>query len=166
MKEIHGYDGHYYITKDGRVWSSPKYRIKNGRYLKPWLVGHGYESVMLYKDKKPKKFLVHRLVATAFISNPESLLEVNHKDGDIRNNTVDNLEWVSSKENKRQAWDMGLYSHKGKKHYKTKLSEKDVLEIRRMWKDGVKQPKIAEKFGITKGSVSVIVTRKTWKHVP
>lgn len=68
----------------------------------------GYLQVDLYKDGERSKKRVNRLVAEAFIPNPESKPEVNHKDGNKSNNNVDNLEWVTKKENCRHAWDNGL----------------------------------------------------------
>ena len=92
--EIEGYKG-YYVTTDGRVWGRQKndflklIKKYNGKYLK----------VSLYKDGLKKSKQVHRLVAEAFLQNPQNKPQVNHKDENPENNTVDNLEWVASKEN-------------------------------------------------------------------
>lgn len=115
MKDIPGYEGLYAATKDGRIWAHKKKtsdgRTVHERFLKPWLIGHGYEMVMLYKDSKPTKFLTHRLVALTYIRNPRNLREVNHKDANRLNNRPENLEWCTSKENKRHAWALGLYEN-------------------------------------------------------
>ena len=68
----------------------------------------GYLLVDLYKDGERSKKRVNRLVAEAFIPNPDNKPEVNHKDGNKSNNNVDNLEWATKKENCRHAWDNGL----------------------------------------------------------
>lgn len=68
----------------------------------------GYLAVDLYKDGERKTKRIHRLVAEAFLPNPDNKPEVNHIDGNRYNNDVSNLEWVTSKENCRHAWDNGL----------------------------------------------------------
>lgn len=96
MKDIQGYEGLYAITKDGQVWS-----YKSNRFLKPSTTnGEGtYLKVSLSKEGKVSKRYIHRLVAEAFIPNPENKPEVNHIDENKQNNCVSNLEWVTEKEN-------------------------------------------------------------------
>lgn len=78
--------------------------------------GHGYESLSLYKRGYGKiQFKVHRLVAIYFLPNPDNLPEVNHKDGEKKNNKMDNLEWASKKENSQHAAEMGLLSRGSRK---------------------------------------------------
>lgn len=74
---------------------------------------HGYMQVKLYKNKKSKSFRVHRLVAEQFILNTYKKPEVNHIDGNKRNNFVDNLEWVTRKENEQHAVKHGLHNYQG-----------------------------------------------------
>ena len=93
MKDIKDYESLYAITRDGRVWS-----YKSNKFLKPSLV-RGYHRVILYKEGKEKAFRIHRLVAEAFIPNPDGLPQVNHKDEDKSNNCVENLEWCDAKYN-------------------------------------------------------------------
>ena len=90
MKDIKNYEGLYAVTSCGRVWS---YRLK--KFMKLWDNGHGYLKVRLKKDNKSKIFYVHRLVAEAYISNPENLPTVNHKDENKANNSVNNLEYCT-----------------------------------------------------------------------
>lgn len=94
MKDIKGYEGLYAITEDGQVWS---YRRKIFRKLSK--SKDGYVRVSLNKDGKVFTIEIHKLVAQAYIPNPEGKPQVNHKDEDKTNNCVDNLEWVSVKEN-------------------------------------------------------------------
>lgn len=105
-KDIIGYEGLYQISNLGRVKSLERVTIsKNGkRYTCQELClrfGNikGYKFVVLRKGCKSYQVLVHRLVAQAFIPNPDSLPEVNHKDENKSNNHVDNLEWCTHKYN-------------------------------------------------------------------
>ena len=117
MRDIKGYEGKYAITRDGKVWSYPKRRSsKNGIWLKPNLVvinnhrskPHKHYSVGLYKNDKKKSYQIHRLVAQAFIPNPENKPDINHKDGNPLNNKIDNLEWCTKSENIQHAIKNGL----------------------------------------------------------
>lgn len=99
MKEIwrncKGYEGKYQVSNFGRVWS-----VKSQNYLTPHTHTKGYLQVtMMAKNGKVKMEYVHRLVALAFIDNPNNLPQVNHKDENKTNNHVENLEWVTCKEN-------------------------------------------------------------------
>ena len=97
-KSIPGYEGLYEVSDLGRVRS-----LKFGRakLLKPGNHGDGYLYVQLRKDGIRKNTLVHRLVAKAFIPNPQNLETVNHKDEDKHNNNVLNLEWMTLADNNR-----------------------------------------------------------------
>jgi len=163
MKPIIGYEG-YFACPTGRIWATAKRRWGE-RYLKTWLIGHGYEMVMLYKDTSPSKFLVHRLIAQAFISNPDNLREVNHKDGNKLNNRPENLEWVSSKQNKKHAWDNGSYTHRGSNHWKTNLTEEQVRNVKRLTREDFTTQQIADKTGINFSSVRNIQRGVSWKHI-
>lgn len=99
--DIKGYEGIYQISTDGKVYSAKG--LRGTEYAK-----NGYERVSLWKEGKGKHFLIHRLVAMAFIPNPDGLLIVNHKDGNKRNNHVDNLEWCDLSHNMMHAYSMGL----------------------------------------------------------
>jgi DNA-binding transcriptional regulator YiaG len=109
---------------------------------------------------------VHRLVALAFIPNPEGLPQVNHIDGDKRNNRVENLEWVSNQENIDHAVRNGLML-RGEQVYGAKLKREDVVEIRRLRADeGLTQKEISKRFGISRAQVGYIVRREKWSHIP
>lgn len=94
-KEIKGFPG-YTITDDGKVIS---YKFKEPRIMKTWYQKSGYENIKLCKDNVTYHFLIHRLVAEAFIPNPDNLSEVNHKDKNRQNNKVENLEWSNRRDN-------------------------------------------------------------------
>jgi len=101
--EIVGYSN-YLIYPDGKV-SSKRFP---DRYLKQGTRRGGYKYVTLCKDEKPKKYLVHRLVAEHYIPNPENKPLINHKNGIKTDNRIENLEWCTSSENNRHAHQMGL----------------------------------------------------------
>lgn len=94
MKDITGYEGLYAVTSCGKVWS---YGRK--KYLSPHIVNSGYEQVILSKNGKTKPYRVHQLVAMTYIPNPENKPCVNHLDENKLNNALNNLEWVTHKEN-------------------------------------------------------------------
>ena len=94
-KDIEGYEG-YQVSNMGRVRS---FKYGKVRILKPVANKNGYLKVQLYKNNSLKTIFIHRLVAMAFIPNPNNLPQVNHKDEDKTNNIVSNLEWCDAKYN-------------------------------------------------------------------
>lgn len=98
-KDIDGFEGLYQVSNHGRIKSfrkSTKFHGQSEHLLSPTITANGYESVTLYTGPSGRhKFLVHRLVAQAFIPNPNHFEAINHKDENKRNNHVDNLEWCT-----------------------------------------------------------------------
>ena len=94
VKPIKGWEGLYTISSDGRVYS-----IRSGIYLKPRLSLDGYEKVALCNGPIRREYRVHRLVAEAFLENPDNLPQINHKDFNTLNNYLDNLEWCTNYDN-------------------------------------------------------------------
>ena len=119
-KDVEGYEGLYQVSDLGRVKSLDRWRynaiLKGERQLIRGTVRkahpdrRGYLKVTLYKDGKRTTFPVHRLVAEAFIPNPENKPQINHKDGCKVNNSVDNLEFCTRAENMAHAFGTGLNS--------------------------------------------------------
>lgn len=144
-KDIPGYEGIYQVSTKGRVRSFWK---KEPHILKQTLTTTGYKKVELYKDKKRKTYKVHRLVALAFILNSENKPNINHKDGNPLNNTVENLEWCTQKENVEHAIKTGL-----KKVYKFEI--KELKELYKIY--GLK--KIAKMY-----NTSFVPIKKTLKN--
>ena len=98
MKDIKGYEGLYAVTSCGKVWS---YKYK--KFLKPKNNGRGYLFVTLCKDGKIKNHKIHRLVAEAYIPNPDNLPQVDHIDNDKTHNYVNNLQWITNRDNNRKS---------------------------------------------------------------
>ena len=155
-KPIKGYEGLYEVSNTGKVRSldhvtevhrsGKTYMCPHkGAELKPVRRQHGYLGVMLYgkgghETRGFKTFSVHRLVAEAFVPNPRGLLEVNHIDEDKTNNRVENLEWVTKRENVNHGT---AQSRRAKKA----INGKKSVAIRQFTKDGVlvaEYPSIAE----------------------
>ena len=97
-KDISGFNGKYQVSSWGKIRNA-----ETGKVLKPYENSKGYLKVGLSKGKKSEKKRVNRLVAMAFIENPNDLPQVNHKDGNKKNNSVSNLEWVTDSRNKEHA---------------------------------------------------------------
>ena len=123
MKEIEDHKG-YFVDEKGNVYSNKSGEIKQ---LKPIKFGK-YLGVNLYDRtiegiRKFKLYSIHRLVAQTFIPNPEGKATVNHIDGNKYNNSVENLEWATYKENSQHAYDV---LDVGKNHYR--LSEYEIMK--------------------------------------
>lgn len=119
-KDVIGYEGLYEVSSLGRVRSLDKLVngnnskvLRKGIILKPQEKKYGYLAVNLYKYRKMKSLTVHRLVAKAFIENLDNKPEVNHIDGNKKNNSIYNLEWVTSSENQKHAFEKGLQKTTG-----------------------------------------------------
>ena len=108
----------------------------HGKIIKGEITSGGYRRVHVSHKGVQYKFLVHRLVAEAFILNPKRLPEVNHIDGNKQNNSVDNLEWCTRSQNTSHAFKTGLRNYNGCKNPHSKLTQSDVETIRRIYVRG------------------------------
>lgn len=161
-KDIPGYEGRYQASTFGNIRSLPdksilsqlSYETSGGKYYKRCCFDSG-------------RFLVHRLVALTFIPNPKNKPHVDHIDFNEQNNRVENLRWVTAKENTAHSIEDGRIYIKsgmiGEKHPRSKFTDTEVREMKRMRSMGVRYKKIAALFNTSENTVCAIVTRNYYK---
>lgn len=159
-KDIKGYDGKYQVSNCGRVRRLRK--TVPPRILKLQPSHNGYLQATLFRDGKPKHLLVHRLVAQAFIGNPEGKSCVNHINGIKTDNRADNLEWVTHAENTQHALTTGLMTQ-GEERYNAKLTNEQARYIRNN-PDNLSGVELAAVLGTDKTVISAIQRGKTYKN--
>lgn len=153
-KDIKGYEGLYQVSNLGRI-------RKENKIISPW-TQLGYKIVGLWKNKKCKKFRVHRLVAEAFILNPNNYTQVNHKDEDKSNNSVENLEWCTQKYNNSYG-NRTLKMLETYKNRHTSNAEKEVIQmsidgtVLRIYKSLSEAARIS---GVSLGNLSDVCNKK------
>jgi predicted DNA-binding ArsR family transcriptional regulator len=129
FKDIIGYDGLYQISNLGNVKSLNNYKRINEKILKPCTNIHGYFYINIHYNYIYKFHTIHRLIAIAFIPNPENKPMVNHIDGNKKNNNISNLEWVTAKENCQHSWDNKLQKNSDKRILACRISRmKKVID--------------------------------------
>lgn len=162
---VAGHPG-YFVTRDGRVFSA-----RAQRFLTPRRSNRGYLRVNLGARCTRS---VHRLIAEAFVPNPDNKPQVNHKDGDRANNVDTNLEWATGSENMKHAWRTGLQPlterfiaiartkalamNKRKRH----LTDAQASSIRERVCAGEKQNALAVEYGVSKMVISNIINRRSY----
>lgn len=155
---VTGYEDDYEVSDQGRV-------RRSDRIMSLGMNRCGYMKLCLVKNGETKHFTVHRLVAISILGTPfKDGLVVNHKDGNKTNNKAENLEWVTYKENTAHAIETGLFKQKGSGHYKAKLSEAQISDIKTLRKSGMMLKELAAEFGVSMSTISSIDTGRTWKH--
>lgn len=152
----------YLVSNYGRVIG-----LGRNKELKQRLNEDGYIEVTMGDLKNRTRVRIHRIVALLFVDNPNNLKEVNHIDRNRANPRADNLEWVTHQENIKHSHSQGAYREigRGVKNPKCKLTEKQVYEIRQMFKEGHTKEELASKFGVSKSTIGSIVNNRTWKHL-
>ena len=164
-KPVYGFSRFYEVSSAGRV----RNRV-TGRMLSPTEDKDGYLRVHLSGTNSSgnevrKSPFVHRLVATAFVgARPGSGYEVGHRDGDRKHNHKGNLDWVTKEQNASQRKAHGN-GGEGIKNPAAKLTETDVLNIRRLHEDGARPTDLSIRFGVSRASIYNILQRKRWQHL-
>lgn len=151
----------YEISNFGNIRNS-----RTKRVLKQNTNQHGYKLYVgtLGSRAKIKGIVIHRAVAEAFIPNPENKPQVNHIDGNKENNCVNNLEWVTNKENIEHAIRTGLQNNSGEHNGKAKLTQKQAEEIRKIRKEKhTPYRKIAKKYNVSHYTIIQICKNRYYK---
>lgn len=173
-RDIPGHDGHYQASSLGRIRSMDRegktcygsIRKLKGRILHPHINKAGYCRV--HPNVTASQF-VHRLVALAFIPNPEGHPVINHKDGNPRNNRPENLEWCTQMHNVHHALDIGLATRrpvgKGDACIASKLTEAQVKQIKTRLKAGERICDMVADYPVGKTAISEIAAGRSWGHV-
>jgi len=176
-KDIPNYEGAYEVSSQGDVRSIKRYNNYKkhsigDKILSPGITD-GYCQVALSKHKSQQQYKIHRLVAQAFIPNPENKPCVNHLDGVKSNNCVDNLEWCTYSENAKHAWDTGLRTLERSNIYKlhghgennsnSKLTQHNVDNIRKEYASGAySYIQLAIKYNVGKSSICRVIRKVNW----
>lgn len=159
---IHTGINQYFVDEKGNVLNK-----KTDTYVK-WTYNkkNGYFSVKLSHGSVIHTKYVHRLVAFAYKADEYfSGADVNHKDGNKKNNNVENLEWCTRKENIRHSFANGLSNHKGSRNANSILTEDDVLKIKKSLSGGCTDLAVSILYGVSRDTIRSIRSGKNWSHL-
>lgn len=154
-----------YLKRGRPVWTITNNPVQIGPYINPKT---GYAWVRLYRgDNRSQGFQIHRLVADAFIPNPQNYRVVHHRNCVRHDCRLDNLERTTDSHNQRHAFAFGSKRAKrGGEHAMAKVTEDEVKLIRHLWKSGqYRQTDLAGIFGLERHHVGLIVRRTCWTHI-
>lgn len=168
-KKCPGFEDSYEVSNLGTVRSIDRIQAKRRGIIKGKIISYnlnqkGYPQLRFYKNNIKYVRNPHRLVAIAFIPNPNNLPQVNHIDGNKKNNRVDNLEWVSNSCNQKHAYRLGLQpSRAGENNSKTVLTDNQVSAMKIYYNSGKTLLEVSNKFNVSIGIVRNIFYLRTWK---
>ena len=164
-RTVPGYPA-YEVSVDGLVRRCQGFRCRRAhRVLVPFIRPNGYAQILLYQGGKRRRFGVHQLVALAFLGpKPSPQHEVAHLDGQRLNNHVSNLAWLLPIENDAHK-DLHGTRLRGSQIHSAKLVEAQVVLIRQALAVGIRQCALAQTYGVSDSTVSLIARGKTWRHV-
>ena len=153
---------YYLVSNYGFIKNTKTGNIRSGES------SDDYCHIYFQVNKKATKFQIHRLVAQTFLPNPFNFPVVHHKDGNKKNNRVDNLEWVTYSKNNIHALESGLRRlPSGVNHHNSCLTESDVIQIRMIARSGLcLQKEIGRMWKISQSQVSRIARNTQWAKLP
>jgi hypothetical protein len=164
-KAVPGYEGFYEISDLGRVRRITVIGESIGKILLPDIT-KGYSRVTLCRDNVHDRRQVHHLVMEAFVGPRPKGMEVNHKRGVINGNALDNLEYVTRRQNALHAYGvLGKKSQQGSQHGRSKITEEIARAIFQARQECKSLNDISAKFGVCIATVSMIANKKIWKHI-
>lgn len=157
----------YIVSTEGKIFSTKKFTNRgHHKEIKQRKNKDGYMEVTVGESNNRKTRRVHRIIAMAFIPNPDSLPEVDHIDNDKTNNNVENLRWISGFDNKsRIPFETRSNAQKHEKNGNAKLTVEKVKKIRKLWAEGVTKYKLAKMFNVGWTTISHIIKNETWRGV-
>ncbi len=171
MKEewrpIIGYEGVYDASNFGRIRRvKPEKNTFAGRIMRQCKDRYGYPHLKLCKDGERKGYGTHTLIIGAFVGPCPVGKQVNHKDGDKTNNCIENLEYVTQRENNEHAFRLGLKNMDhvvGERHYNSILTERDIPQIRRLIKEGeFTRQEIGTMYGVSRSAINNVQNGHAW----
>ena len=158
-KKIADFD--YEVDRQGNI-----YRIGNDKPKYQSVNRDGYKVVGLWKNNKSTAKTVHRLIALAFLPNPENKPCVNHINGDKQDNRLENLEWATYSENTIHSFENGLQvAPKGEEVYNAKHTNEQIHEICKLMEEGLRNIEIIEKLGVPKSLLKNIRNGRSWESI-
>lgn len=166
-KPVVGYEGLYSISEYGKLRKEYSSKGKKIGIYPGYMTYKGYIAASLTKDRQRKMIFVHKLVCEAFIGVRPRGMQVNHKDANKMNNHFSNLEYVTLQQNKHHAFLHGLCkAPKGVLQHSAKLTEKQVISIRRQYAKGnISQATLAQRYKVNQTAIGFIIRRVHWKHI-
>lgn len=144
------------------VSSFGNFRRIDGKSVCKWKTNWGYMQTQFNTKKKQN---CHRLVASAFIPNPNNYPIINHINGIKTDNRIENLEWCTQSQNARHAFKLGLSCIDGERHPSAKLTDEDVINIRRARSAGLTHTLIASYYDMSITAIQSICNGRNWKHI-